>query len=216
MKIILDQVGKRYNRDWIFRNINFEFVKGEAYAILGANGSGKSTLLQLISGSITVSEGSIKYARPRPLSLSKGEEGEKLEPENIFRYLSFAAPYLELIEEYTLKESVGFHSKFKKFVSDFDNDKIIEITGLQNAKDKQLKYFSSGMKQRVRLALALLSDTSIVLLDEPATNLDKNGIDWYRNLIDIYSQNRLVIVCSNQQAHEYDFCKTQLNISDYK
>ena len=206
MKITLQGIGKRYNQDWIFRNVNFEFVKGEAYAVLGANGSGKSTLLQLIAGSIMESEGKVEY----------NSSSEELNAGNIFKYLTIAAPYLELIEEYTLKECVDFHSKFKSFVSNFSNEKIIELTGLQNAKEKQLKYFSSGMKQRVRLALALLSDTPIVLLDEPATNLDKSGIDWYRNLISNYSQDRLIIVCSNQQHQEYDFCKTQLNIADYK
>lgn len=212
MKIILHQIGKRFNNDWIFRNINFQFEQGESYVILGPNGSGKSTFLQLLSGNLLASEGKVEYASKQM------EDGTwKIEDvENIYRYVSIAAPYLELVEEFTLEESIKFHQQFKSFINNFSVENIIDITGLQKAKHKELRYFSSGMKQRVKLALALLSDTPILLLDEPTSNLDKQGIDWYCNLVHFYSSNKLIIVCSNQQTHEYDFCKVQLNILDYK
>jgi len=206
MKIQLANVGKRYNYEWIFRNINYEFTSDSNYVILGANGSGKSTLLQVIAGNLMSSEGSISY---------RSAQKEVIQ-ENIFSYLSIAAPYLDLFEEFTLEESIEFQKKFKSYYKDMDGKQIIDILQLEKAAGKQLKYFSSGMKQRVRLALAILSKTPILLLDEPTSNLDRKGIDWYQQLIQQYSDERLIIVCSNQQEQEYIFCDKQLNIEDYK
>lgn len=212
MKITLQNIGKRFNREWIFKNINYEFESNKAYVILGANGSGKSTLLQVIAGNLTSSEGNIIYKNQQ---LTTGNQ-QLIKPENIFQYLSFAAPYLELFEEYSLKESIEFHSKFKNFISGLSTKEIIGLTGLEKSQDKQLKYFSSGMKQRVRLALAILSDAPLLLLDEPCSNLDREGVEWYQKLINDHSKNRLVIICSNQQKQEYEFCSEELKLEKYK
>ncbi|MCE9540459.1 MAG: ATP-binding cassette domain-containing protein [Bacteroidetes bacterium] len=206
MQIKLNNIGKRYNYEWIFRKVNYEFTSDNNYVILGGNGSGKSTLLQVITGNIMQSEGEINYTI----------SDSKIENETIFKHLSFAAPYLELFEEFTLAESIEFQAKFKPFYKELDTKKIIALTQLEKAKDKQLKQYSSGMKQRVRLALAILSDTPLLLLDEPTSNLDKKAIDWYQNLINNYSQNRLIFVCSNQQEYEYPFCNKQLFIEEFK
>jgi ABC-type multidrug transport system ATPase subunit len=208
MQITLTNIGKRYNYEWIFRKVDYEFTSDHNYVILGANGSGKSTLLQAIAGSLITSEGEIKY--------NAKDTTIEIENEEIFKHLSFASPYLELFEEFTLTESIEFHAQFKPFYNGLDTKKIIELTQLEKSANKQLKQYSSGMKQRVRLALAILSDTPLLLLDEPTSNFDKKAIDWYQHLIADYSQNRLIIVCSNQQEYEYPFCNKQLNIEDYK
>ncbi|MDP1744868.1 MAG: ATP-binding cassette domain-containing protein [Bacteroidota bacterium] len=206
MQIKLNNIGKRYNYEWIFRKVNYEFTSDNNYVILGGNGSGKSTLLQVITGNLMQSEGELNYTF----------SDSKIENEKIFKHLSFAAPYLDLFEEFTLAESIKFQAKFKPFYKELDTKKIIELTQLENAKDKQIKVYSSGMKQRVRLALAILSDTPLLLLDEPTSNLDKKAIDWYQNLINNYSKNRLIFVCSNQQEYEYPFCNKQLYIEEFK
>lgn len=206
MQIKLDNIGKRYNYEWIFRKVNYEFTSDNNYVILGGNGSGKSTLLQVITGNLMQSEGELNYTF----------SDSKIETEKIFKHLSFAAPYLDLFEEFTLAESIEFQAKFKPFYKELDTKEIIELTQLEKVKDKQLKQYSSGMKQRVRLALAILSDTPLLLLDEPTSNLDKKAIDWYQNLINNYSENRLIFVCSNQQEYEYPFCNKQLFIEEYK
>jgi ABC-type multidrug transport system ATPase subunit len=208
MQITLSNISKRYNYEWIFRNVNYEFTNANSYVILGANGSGKSTLLQVIAGNLTSSEGNISY-RLTP-------EQPDIANEKLFRHLSFASPYLELFEEFTLKESIEFQAQFKPFHKGLTTEAIIALTQLEKAKNKQLKQYSSGMKQRVRLALAILSDTPLLLLDEPTSNLDKKAVEWYQNLITSYTANRLVIVCSNQLEHEYFFCNKQLNIEEYK
>ena len=205
MQIILEQIGRRFNREWIFKNINYLFNSGESYAILGINGSGKSTLLQVISSSLTPSTGTVKYIL----------EEKEIDVENVYQHLSIAAPYLELIEEFTLLEVLDFHFSFKKRLNNLSNQALIDLLSMDSSKNKQLKYFSSGMKQRVKLILAFCSDTSILLLDEPTSNLDEQGIAWYLDLVNKFSKDRLIIVCSNQ-AHEYAFCKHQLPVADFK
>ncbi len=205
MKIILEQIGRRFNREWIFRNINYEFESGSSYAVLGTNGAGKSTLLQVISGSLSSSEGKISYLH-----------GDiNIDQEKIFIQQSMVAPYLELIEEFTLTELIDFHFRFKKYRQGLNRQGVIELLGLKNAEFKAIKYFSSGMKQRVKLALAFCSDTAMLLLDEPASNLDQQGLDWYLSLASTFSLDRLLIICSNQEQ-EYSFCSHNLNIADYK
>src|SRR5688572_24371628 len=205
MKIELLQAGKRFNREWIFRNATVTFSSGTAYAITGPNGSGKSTLLQCLGGFIRLSEGVINFL----------QEDKKLDPEKIFRQVSFCAPYLELIEEMNLHEFLNFHNSFKPFVNGFSAQDIIRILGLEKAAEKQIRYFSSGMKQRVKLAQAILSDTAGIFLDEPCTNLDEPGIQLYHALIRDYGMGRLVIVSSNDPV-EYSFCNEKVIMQEMK
>ena len=205
MKISLTDAGKRFNRDWIFRHLTYEFSAGQSYAIIGPNGSGKSTLLQVLSGSMQVNEGNGEWAI----------DNKQLELEKVYNYISICAPYLEVVEEMTLIEFLNFHSGFKPFLSSITSEKIISILGLENAVNKQIRNYSSGMKQRVKLAQAIFSDVPVVLLDEPCTNLDTTGVELYKQLIQDYCQKRMVIVSSNDH-HEYDFCNNRINITDWK
>jgi ABC-type multidrug transport system ATPase subunit len=204
MNISLNNVGRRFNKEWIFRNLSTEFTSGNSYAILGPNGSGKSTLLSVLTGSLSPSEGEISFSDTKEIPV-----------ENIYKYISLAAPYLELVETFTLRESIDFHFKFKNFAPGLDTKKLITTLGLEKAANKQIKYFSSGMKQRTKLALACCTDTPILFLDEPTSNLDVQGISWYRELIENFGKDRLTIIGSNQ-IQEYDFCTNQIQISDYK
>jgi ABC-type multidrug transport system ATPase subunit len=205
MTIYLSNASKRFNRDWIFKNLSYTFNSGTAYVITGPNGSGKSTLLQAISGSSLLNEGTITYSI----------NNNKVADEEVYKDVSICAPYLELIEEMTALEFLNFHSAFKPFLRGIDSEKAIEIIGLQKARNKQIRYFSSGMKQRIKLAQCILSNTAIVLLDEPCTNLDVDGIALYHSMITNYCKDRLVIVSSNDET-EYRFCTERIHISDYK
>lgn len=205
MTISLSDAGKRFNRDWIFRHFNYIFEAGQSYAITGPNGSGKSTLLQALSGNMMINEGKIGYR------VSNKEYKE----EDVYREVSICAPYLEVIEEMTLQEFLNFHKAFKPFLPGITTESIIAAVGLEKAVNKQIRFYSSGMKQRVKLSQCIFSDTTIVLLDEPCTNLDAAGIELYHSLIDNYCKNRLVVVSSNDEV-EYRFCKNRINISDYK
>ena len=214
MRISLTDAGKRFNREWIFRHFTYSFEEGQSYAITGPNGSGKSTLLQAISGSMHINEGSIKYEAGSTKSEARGTKSE-LQAEQVYNHVSLCAPYMEVVEEMTLKEFFDFHRGFKPFLPGLTIEKIISILSLEKAVNKQIRYYSSGMKQRVKLAQCILSDTAIVLLDEPCTNLDITGIELYHQLINNYCKNRLVVVSSNDEV-EYRFCKEKISISDYK
>lgn len=205
MKITLDNIGRRFNRDWVFQDLSYVFEAGNSYAILGANGTGKSTLLQIIAGNLTASAGTISYS----------DNKKAIDIEKVYSYLSFAAPYLDLIEEFTVPEIASFNFSFKSYRDGMDLEAFYDLLELQNIKYKALKYFSSGMKQRVKLALAFCAGTPVLLLDEPTANLDLQGISWYLSLIEKYSANRLLVICSNQE-NEYSFCTEKLNISNYK
>lgn len=205
MKISLTDAGKRFNRDWIFRHFTYTFQSGQSYAITGPNGSGKSTLLQALSGAIYMNEGNIQYST----------DNIQYSSEVIYKQVSICAPYLEVVEEMTLKEFLDFHHGFKPFLQGVTTDSIIAAIGLEKAVNKQIRYYSSGMKQRVKLAQCIFSDTSIVLLDEPCTNLDATGIELYHSLIATYCKDRLIVVSSNDEV-EYKFCEEKINVGDYK
>lgn len=201
MRIKLENTGKRYNREWIFRHLDFEFQPNGRYAITGPNGSGKSTLLQVIAGSTLHSEGKLFYTM---------NGGEVKEP---FRHVSIAAPYLEMVEELTATESLKFHAGFKPFITEIPV--ILEETGLSKAANKQLRYFSSGMKQRLKLGQAFFTNSPVLLLDEPTTNLDAEGIALYMKLVEKYAAGKMVIVSSND-PQEYSFCNEVIRITDHR
>jgi ABC-type multidrug transport system ATPase subunit len=205
MKILLSDAGKRYSREWIFRHINYEFTNGNTYAITGNNGSGKSTLLQVIAGAVQHNEGKIDFLNA----------DHSIGVDSHYQHLTIAAPYLELPEEMTLVEFLQFHQAFKPMIASVTHDEIITIVGLSNAAHKQIRNFSSGMKQRIKLAQAIFSNVPVVLLDEPCINLDAEGIALYHSLITNYCSNRLLIISSNDEQ-EINFCNHRLSILDYK
>ncbi|MCR5886333.1 ABC transporter ATP-binding protein [Hymenobacter sp. J193] len=204
MQIEAQGLGKRFVREWIFRGLTHTFRPGTATAILGPNGAGKSTLLNTLSGQLLASEGTLAYSRG----------GQKVAVENVPPLLAYAAPYLELIEELTLTELLQFHTRFKPLRPGFSPARLIELMYLDKSRHKLVRDFSSGMKQRLKLALALYSDAPLLLLDEPTTNLDRTGVAWYQEHVRATLAGRLVLVSSNV-PEEYDFCQEQLNITDF-
>ncbi|MFN4122485.1 MAG: ATP-binding cassette domain-containing protein [Flavobacteriales bacterium] len=197
ISIHLKDVGKRFNYTWIFRNIDLELISGEKIALLGANGSGKSTLMQCIAGYQTISEGKLTIRKNQNV----------IDPATFYNEISIAAPYQELIDDFTFLEMLDFHFKLKIIRNGYSVSDLINLSELEHVKGKKLLYFSSGMRQRVKLIMAVMSDTHFLFLDEPCANLDTKGVNWYRNLIEQHTPGRAVIVCSNHQSFEYDFCQ---------
>ena len=206
MQITLKDIGKKFNQEWIFRDISYTFPAKSVSAILGRNGSGKSTLLQLLAGNLTSTSGAITFSL----------NGKTISGETIFSQLTLAAPYLELIEEFTLQEMVNFHFSFKEYFPGINYNQLVGMLGFKPSGSKQIRQFSSGMKQRVKLVLALLSNVPLILLDEPTTNLDEEGIGWYLELMNKYSKNRTVIICTNLHHTESSFAANLLKVEDYK
>jgi ABC-type multidrug transport system ATPase subunit len=205
MRILIENLSKKYNRQWVFKNISFCFEPGSATAITGKNGSGKSTLLQCLLGFIHPSSGTISYL-----------VNSKIIPDaEAYAYCSFAAPYMELIEEMTLEEMIRFHQKFKPFYPQYNLLQLVELLKLENAMHKPIGHFSSGMKQRLKLGLTFFSCTDVLLLDEPTSNLDSDGIRLYQDLVAMHTNKRTVIVSSND-PQEYRFCTETICIENYR
>ena len=201
MRVKLNKVGKRFNKEWILRNLSLDIPSQSSLSITGANGSGKSTLIKLISAYMEPTSGNIQYF-----------ENKKTYPiESIPQSIGLAAPYVDLIEEFSLKEHVEFHFKFRS--TPFSLDEIITRTNFQFSIDKKVQDFSSGMKQRLKLALAIHAENKLLILDEPTSNLDQEGIEWYRDQILQKIGTCTIIVASNQR-HEYDFIPKTINLSN--
>ncbi len=205
MNIAVENLGKRYNREWIFRNFTFNFEQGKTYALLGPNGCGKSTLLQVLWGQLPQSIGNLQYEI----------DSKKIEIADVFNHLSIATPYMDLIEEFTLTEMLRFHFKFKKPRNGISIENLIRLFELENSKNKTINQFSSGMRQRVKLGLAFFSDVKTVFLDEPTTNLDNTSTCWYLNNLYNLPPSTTVIIASNQ-PHEYPATAHKIEILSYK
>jgi ABC-type multidrug transport system ATPase subunit len=199
MHIKLEKIGKKYGKNWILRNVNLEFLPGHRYAILGNNGAGKSTLMKLISSQTEANIGSISY--------------DDLEIDEVHQKISYCAPYIDLIEELTLRELLTFVEKFKPFLPAYPIEYILDLFKFDE--NKWIKDYSSGMKQRVKLALALFADVELCLLDEPTSNLDEKGVNWYLETLEGIKQQRTLIIASNIQR-EYSFCEHLIDVNDFK
>ncbi len=197
MKINLQNLGKKYGRHWVFRNLNYTIEQSEIVAITGKNGSGKSTLLKTIVGYTAPTEGLVAYDVGIPIDQTD---------------FNIAAPYLNLIDEFTLTEQLAFNAKFK--VPAMSIGQMINASNLNEAKDKYLSEFSSGMKQRVRLMLAFYFESKVIILDEPTSNLDESGLKWYLDLLSKHRNSRTTIIASNQ-PNEYPGVKNILSIDAF-
>lgn len=204
MIINLADIGKKYDRHWVFRHINYELKPNEQYVLLGNNGSGKSTLLKIIAGLQQASEGAISWT----------QASKPIKKEQLFQYISFCAPAMDIIEEMTLKEFLKLHFSFKQLKYFNHIEALIELLELESERNKKIEDFSSGMKQRVKLAQAFFSDTAILCLDEPTSNLDDRWIQFYQSCLEKYTADRTVIIASND-SREY-FSHNIINLLSYK
>lgn len=205
MKIKLEKASKRFQFDWIFKDISLEIAPFSHWAITGSNGSGKSTFLKCLSGLQPLTEGKITYFF----------EEKEVSDADIFRHLVMSAPYMELPEEFSLLELMNFHFNFKSPKESLSIEDMMDIMYLKEHRNKPVFQFSSGMKQRLKLGLCFFSKVNLILLDEPTSNLDKKGIDWYLHLVKEFSKDKTLFVCSNDPK-EYDFCPNQIHIEDFK
>jgi ABC-type multidrug transport system ATPase subunit len=205
IKITTEKLSKRFNREWIFRNLSVEFIAGQTVAITGPNGSGKSTLMHLLAGIIPQTSGAIIYT----------DASVQVDAEDLYKKISYAAPYMDLIEEFTLGEHLDFHFKNRRCRFNKSSRELAEMMYLEKAFDKRVCDFSSGMKQRLKVALALYTDADIVFLDEPGSNLDEYAFKWYYESMRQLPVDALIFIASNN-PHEYPSGSQILDIAAYK
>ena len=202
MRAVLSSVSKVFGRETVIRDLSQVFEPGSRTAILGPNGSGKSTLLQLIGGISIPSKGTVTHEA----------NGRTIDPEQVYRRISIAAPYMSLYEELSLREAIASHQRFKPLRGRLSLEDVARISLLEKHLEKPVRDFSSGMKQRLKLTLAILSDTSLLLLDEPTSNLDANGSGWFRDLLGKNIAARTLVVASNRQAEETFACSVSVDM----
>lgn len=204
--INLNGVAKKFQHKWIFRDISAILNRGDIVSVTGNNGSGKSTFLKILSGHLSPNKGDVIYF--------DGTE-KKIDRDNIYEHLTFAAPYISLMSRLNLKENIDLYLKFKPLQNGLTTEGLIDLMQLKHAAHKELRFYSSGMQQRVKLAMAICADSSLLLLDEPTTNLDKEGMAWYTSVLKQFSQDRLIVIASNEER-DFDLCNRSLSILDYK
>lgn len=206
MEIQLSNIGKKFQRDWIFKDVNVALGRGEKWAILGSNGSGKSTLLQIISGYLTPSQGVITWK----------ENGNFIAVTEVYQKVALATPYMTLYDDFTLKENIDFFLSFKSFQQQISPVEFAEKIELSRHFNRPLRDYSSGMRQRVKLGLAIVSTAPLLLLDEPSSHLDAKAIQWYVDLVEEFSKDRVVVVASNKEESEIPFCTNRIDIMALK
>ncbi len=206
MDIEVENISKSFLHHIIFRGVNLSIAEGSKWALLGGNGSGKSTLLKVLASSLSPSSGTVSYT----------SNGEVLTPSEIVKNISFSGPYLDVIEPFTFPELIAFHQKFKPFEDGITAKDVLEISQLTPVAKKKISGYSSGMKQRVKLSLAILSKTPVLLLDEPHTNLDAKAIQWYRETMEKYASEKTVVIASNRIEEEYFMAENTLEVNDFK
>lgn len=205
VEITVRRLCKKFNREWIFRNLDYTFQTSNVYAVIGPNGSGKSTLLQVLWGQLPQTSGELKYLH---------RAGE-IPIDEIYKHIAVATPYLDLIEEFTLSEHLRFHFKLKSSRDGLNEEAILEKMKLTHARDKHIANFSSGMKQRVKLGLAFYTQADLIFLDEPTTNLDSEAIVWYHNQLDSLPSDCIIIIASNDSS-EYPSNAKIINVMEFK
>ncbi len=198
--LTVEKLGKKFGREWVFCDFSYHFSIGTAYAVTGRNGTGKSTMLKMLAGMLLPDEGAVTCRL----------DGTDIPHDAVYRKIAFAAPYGGLAEELTLQELMDFVAGFRPFVADIAS--CIRDMGLEHAAGRPVKQFSSGMRQKVRLALAFYSPAPILLLDEPTSNLDAANTDWYFAQVEKHSKGRLLVVSSNL-PHEYAFASETVSLS---
>ncbi len=201
MKISVEKLSKRYLYDWIIRDMDFVFESNSITGVNGINGSGKSTLIKLLSGYLSPSEGKISYTY-NDINIGRSD---------LFQHISIAAPYTDLIQEYDAEEMFLFHTKFKKLREPIGVEDFLEKVKLKGNRGKQIQFYSSGMKQRLQLAIALFTDSRLLLLDEPTSYLDNTNKEWFYNLLGEGLKDRTVIIASND-LDDFRYCTNVISL----
>lgn len=187
-RIELINVGLRYDSDAVIKSINAVIETDTVVGVTGPNGSGKSTLLKIIAGHLSPTKGKVDFF----------SNNRRIQVSEVYKHLTFSAPYIEIPDQMRLRELLIFTSSIKPWKNGWNNHSILELSGLEKSVDKKIGEFSSGMKQRTKLLISIMQQSSILILDEPATNLDATAKEWFENLLSENMSNRIVVIASNE------------------
>ena len=203
--LTLQNLTKSFGRRLIFKNINSEFNNGNIYGFAGSNGSGKSTLAKIVAGVLSPTNGKV---------IHKINNREVI-PEELHKHIGFVSPYLVLYDEFTAEENLIHSLRIRGLNPDKEKIKsFLDNFNLYDRRNDLLKGYSSGMKQRIKFIFALIHNPTLLIFDEPTSNLDNRGKDAVYKLIDEESKEKLIILASNEE-NDLELCKTTIHVEDY-
>jgi heme exporter protein A len=197
----ISNLRKEFDRRPVFKNLNFSLTNTDSMAVTGRNGSGKSTLVKVLANIYTQTSGSISFSI----------DGKVVERENYYRYVGFVSPYLNLYDEFTGEENLKLVTKIRGFKS-HRFDEVFKRVGLYERRHDLVKIYSSGMKQRLKLAFAVIHRPLVLLLDEPTSNLDSEGIGVVEGIAEEYKTERILIIATNDEL-ERNLCQKEINLN---
>jgi heme exporter protein A len=196
-------ITKTFSRRNVFSGVNVSVAQSQTLAIIGRNGSGKSTLVKILAGVLSATSGNVIITL----------DGRTIERTEVFNHIGFVAPYLQLYDEFTALENLMLFKRLRG-TAGADNavHELLKRVGLYSRRDDIVRTFSSGMKQRLKYAFALLHRPPVLILDEPRTNLDSEGIDVVYALIDEQRARGLTIIASNDRE-DTELCDSAVNLN---
>lgn len=202
-----NNLGQRFGRLLLFRRMSFTLEGGTSLAVTGANGSGKSTLLRILAGVLS----------PKAGSVSLSVEGQSISAEAHPLHTGMVAPYLNVYDDLTARENLEFLGRTRALSQAGTRiDAVLEQVGLAGRGNDLVSTYSSGMKQRVKYAAALLAEPPLLLLDEPSTNLDAVGVDMVERVMVQQQERGGLLVVATNRAEEAAAHDRQIRIEDYR
>lgn len=198
MEIILDNLSRTFNRQGILENINWKIEVGISSVVAGPNGSGKSTLLKILGGTLRPSSGTVK------IRTDKDQEG--IDPSKARNIIGLVSSEVNLYERLTVTENLAFFSALRGLEMPGQEIRfLLERFQLDRVRHQSAAILSTGMKQRLKLAFAVLHNPAILLLDEPASNLDEEGKSLVDDLVHEQLQKGIVVTATNdlQEVEKY-------------
>jgi heme exporter protein A len=207
MTLTLSDVSKEFNRRSIFRNVSFSLGNGDSLVITGRNGSGKSTLVKILCGLLSPTKGTIAYT----------SEGKSIEHDNVRNHIGLVSPYLQLYDEFTGWENLELLSNIRsdRVLEQGRIEEVLRDVGLWERRNDFLRTYSSGMRQRLKYAFALVHKPEILVLDEPTSNLDADGIEMVRRRVEEQKNGSILILATND-AEEATWCSRMIDLGSVR
>ncbi len=206
LRLVADRLGKRFGRRVLFRDLSFELEGGRSLAVTGANGAGKSTLLRMVAGVL----------RPTRGAVALHLDGRVLSDEERPLRTGLVAPYLNVYDGFTARENLAFLAQARRLPgAPARIEAVLELVTLADRADDLVGTYSSGMKQRVKYAAALLAQPPLLLLDEPAANLDAAGLAMVERVTASQRAAGGLLVIATNVAAEAEKCDAVIRIEDF-
>lgn len=207
MHLTVDNLSKQFGRRVLFRGLSFTLAGGQTLAVTGANGSGKSTLIRMLAGVLSPTRGTVTLT----------VDGTVVPAEAHPFQVGLVAPYLNVYDGFSARENLRFLAQVRHLPEASARiDAVLEQVGLTARADDRVAAYSSGMKQRVRFAAALLARPPLLLLDEPASNLDEAGVAMVAQVIRMQQQEGRLVVVATNEAEEAARCDRAIRVEDFR